>query len=418
MDELTPESPAAEGLARVGGALDLLGDVRGGILVLRSLCDDGGAARNAEGGGEGGGRQRDARRGRGRALREGGPRSGGRRGVGGGTGGLAGARGRAERHGGAQGHGRERGRHRYGRVGVPARGDGLVLRGSPGYAIPAGASKRDRIKSEPRGVFGARTELSSYRDGRQYARRSAARAGQTSRARRTLVALSVGVFAVSVASDALESADMTSTVSVKVMTRLADLAGASLTKLPVPTVGPATTVAGQRAVAGSSRGDPRPPQTRMSHVPREAAELHAQKASIEKAGGSLVCLLKGGGMVSSEEVAGFQSQDFWHPDTPLYFDDDLTFFKALGARKAPRRANFSRALFNPWSTMCKAPAARSPTTSARTQTWSARDSSWAAGVVSKDGVQYQHVEKDFGAVAPIDEVVAATKKAAESVQKA
>ena len=43
----------------------------------------------------------------------------------------------------------------------------------------------------------------------------------------TLVALSVGVFAVSVASDALESADMTSTVSVKVMTRLADLAGAS-----------------------------------------------------------------------------------------------------------------------------------------------------------------------------------------------
>ena len=32
----------------------------------------------------------------------------------------------------------------------------------------------------------------------------------------TLVALSVGVFAVSVASDALESADMTSTVSVKV----------------------------------------------------------------------------------------------------------------------------------------------------------------------------------------------------------
>ena len=58
----------------------------------------------------------------------------------------------------------------------------------------------------------------------------------------TLVALSVGVFAVSVASDARESADMTSTVSVKVMTRLADLAGASLTKLPVPTVGPATTV--------------------------------------------------------------------------------------------------------------------------------------------------------------------------------
>ena len=39
-------------------------------------------------------------------------------------------------------------------------------------------------------------------------------------------------------------------------------------------------------------------------------------------------------------------------------------------------------------------------------------------VVSKDGVQYQHVEKDFGTVAPIDEVVAATKKAAESVQKA
>ena len=53
----------------------------------------------------------------------------------------------------------------------------------------------------------------------------------------------------------------------------------------VPTVGPATTVKAS-AVAGSSRGDPRPPQTRMSHVPRGEAELHAQKASIEKAGGS------------------------------------------------------------------------------------------------------------------------------------
>ena len=125
---------------------------------------------------------------------------------------------------------------------MPARGDGLVLRGSPGYAIPAGASKRDRIKSEPRGVFGKRTELSSYP--RRPAVCSALCGARWSRlpAAGTLVALSVGVFAVSVASDALESADMTSTVSVKVMTRLADLAGASLTKLPVPTVGPATTV--------------------------------------------------------------------------------------------------------------------------------------------------------------------------------
>ena len=146
----------------------------------------------------------------------------------------------------------------------------------------------------------------------------------------------------------------------------------------------------------------------------EAAELHAQKASIEKAGGSLVCLLKGGGMVSSEEVAGFQSQDFWHPDTPLYFDDDLTFFKALGGGKL-RKGKFFRALFNPWSTMYKAhvrsrrhqeelrlgrrgliraPLRRGARTACSTST-------------SKDGT-----------AAPIDEVVAATKKAAESVQKA
>lgn len=149
----------------------------------------------------------------------------------------------------------------------------------------------------------------------------------------------------------------------------------------------------------------------------EAAELHAQKASIEEAGGSLVCLLKGGGMVSSEEVAGFQSQDFWHPDTPLYFDDDLTFFKTLGGGKL-RKGKFFRALFNPWSTMYKAHGKIADDIKKNSDLVGEGLIMGGLFIVNKDGVQYQHVEKDFGTVAPIDEVIAATKKAAGSVQKA
>jgi hypothetical protein len=124
-------------------------------------------------------------------------------------------------------------------VSVPARGDGLVIRGSPTrqfVGIPRGGRTKESA------FFAKRSETLVLSEAAGSMLGALQRALVRLPAAGTLVALSVGIFAVSVASDARESADMTSTVSVKVMTRLADLAGASLTKLPVPTVGPATTV--------------------------------------------------------------------------------------------------------------------------------------------------------------------------------
>ena len=67
----------------------------------------------------------------------------------------------------------------------------------------------------------------------------------------------------------------------------------------------------------------------------EAAELHAQKASIEAKGARLVCLLKGNGLVGDDEISLFRSDEYdeyryWGKDTDLFLVDDLAFFKTLG----------------------------------------------------------------------------------------
>ena len=59
----------------------------------------------------------------------------------------------------------------------------------------------------------------------------------------------------------------------------------------------------------------------------EAAKLHERKAEINDLGCDLVCLLKEN---IADEVEAFHREPYWSPSTPLYLDEDMTFFKALG----------------------------------------------------------------------------------------
>jgi hypothetical protein len=137
----------------------------------------------------------------------------------------------------------------------------------------------------------------------------------------------------------------------------------------------------------------------------EAAKLHERKAEINDLGCDLVCLLKEN---IADEVEAFHREPYWSPSTPLYLDEDMTFFKALGGGKV-RKGGLS-SFFKPglWKRYGKMDKATKEDANLK------GEGTILGGtyVVSKEGVQYQFKEKDFGVAAPLDEIIDACKRAA------
>ena len=135
----------------------------------------------------------------------------------------------------------------------------------------------------------------------------------------------------------------------------------------------------------------------------EATKLHEQKPAINAAGCDLVCLLKEN---IPEEVSSFHTEDYWPTSTPLYLDDDMTFFKALGGGKV--RKGSLMGFLNPFSGIYK----RAKKIQGDVKESNLKGEGTIMGglyVISNQGIHYQHIEEDFGVAAPIDEVIEACK---------
>ena len=67
----------------------------------------------------------------------------------------------------------------------------------------------------------------------------------------------------------------------------------------------------------------------------EAIRLHALKPKFDALGCNLVCLLKENipEQVDSFLAGSGKQGEFWGVDTPLYLDNGMTFFRALGGGK-------------------------------------------------------------------------------------
>ena len=67
----------------------------------------------------------------------------------------------------------------------------------------------------------------------------------------------------------------------------------------------------------------------------EAMRLHALKPKFDALGCNLVCLLKENipEQVDSFLAGSGKHGEFWGADTPLYLDNDMAFFRALGGGK-------------------------------------------------------------------------------------
>jgi hypothetical protein len=87
-------------------------------------------------------------------------------------------------------------------------------------------------------------------------------------------------------------------------------------------------------------------------------------------------------------------------------DNDMTFFKALGGGKVRKGSLWS--FLNPWSAIYK----RLKVVQDDVKESNLKGEGTIFGglyVVSNQGVHYQHLEKDFGVAAPIDQVLEACK---------
>lgn len=122
-----------------------------------------------------------------------------------------------------------------------------------------------------------------------------------------------------------------------------------------------------------------------------------------------MCLLKEN---IPEEVTAFHNEDYWPTSSPLYLDQDMTFFKALGGGKVRKGSLMS--FLNPWSAIYK----RYKEVKDDVKDSNLKGEGTIFGglyVVSNQGIHYQHVEKDFGDAAPIEEVLAACKTVGKTI---
>ena len=137
----------------------------------------------------------------------------------------------------------------------------------------------------------------------------------------------------------------------------------------------------------------------------EAMRLHALKPKFDALGCSLVCLLKENipEQVDSFLAGSGKHGEFWGADTPLYLDNDMAFFRALGGGKL-RKGGLSS--FLPFAGFWKRYAKIKDDVADH----NLEGEGLIKGglyVVSKAGIHYEHFEKDFGVVAPPEEVLAA-----------
>ena len=105
-----------------------------------------------------------------------------------------------------------------------------------------------------------------------------------------------------------------------------------------------------------------------------------------------------------EEVSAFNTDEYWPTSTPLYLDEDMTFFKALGGGKL--RKGSLLGFLNPWSGIYK----RLKKIKQDVKDSNLNGEGTILGglyVVSNQGIHYEHVEQDFGVAAPIDDVLQA-----------
>lgn len=133
-----------------------------------------------------------------------------------------------------------------------------------------------------------------------------------------------------------------------------------------------------------------------------------------------MCLLKGKDdkgedMVTDEEVNEFRNDKYWGKATDLYFDDDLTFFKTLGNGKV-RKKSFAAAFLNPFSTMYKRYGKIDESTKKNANLNGEGLIMGGLFVVNDLEIIFQHKEKDFGTVAPIELVLDAVDEAVKGGQ--
>lgn len=124
---------------------------------------------------------------------------------------------------------------------------------------------------------------------------------------------------------------------------------------------------------------------------------------------------KGEDMVTDEEVNEFRNDKYWGKATDLYFDDDLTFFKTLGNGKV-RKKSFAAAFLNPFSTMYKRYGKIDESTKKNANLNGEGLIMGGLFVVNDLEIIFQHKEKDFGTVAPIELVLDAVDEAVKGGQ--
>ena len=126
----------------------------------------------------------------------------------------------------------------------------------------------------------------------------------------------------------------------------------------------------------------------------EAMRLHALKPKFDAAGCDLVCLLKENipEQVDQFLAGGGVAGEFWSKETPLFLDDDMTFFRALGGGKL-RKGGLSS--FLPFAGFWKRYGKiKNDVTDHNLEGEGAIKG--GLYVVSKAGIHYEHYEKDLG----------------------
>lgn len=140
----------------------------------------------------------------------------------------------------------------------------------------------------------------------------------------------------------------------------------------------------------------------------EALRLQEHKAEFEALGVKLAAVTK---EWLPEEIAAF-SPKFW-PSESLYLDEDRVFFKAINGGHTHKISLFH--MLNPFSQAWKNTRRAQKTV---TDSNLKGEGTIAGGLVvvkaGSGGVVYSHLEKTFGDHAPLEEVLAAAKEAAQA----
>jgi len=134
-----------------------------------------------------------------------------------------------------------------------------------------------------------------------------------------------------------------------------------------------------------------------------------KKSELDALNVDLACLVKEN---LPEQIDEFH-KSYW--PGPIYLDENMSFFKALGSKGKVRKGNLASlamSLLNPWSDVWKVNNAAK---SHKVEGNFVGEGTILGGVFvmgrGNQGVVYQFREEDFGVHAPLDDVISAAKKA-------